>query len=289
MYLVTNTAPEGAVRKHLDWMRVRNLSPQTIYSRGRALARLSKHFDDGPVLYLDEGQMKAWQVERSRTLEPMSQRAEMSAVREFYRWAVREGLRDTDPTARLDLPRVPRRHPRPIPDALLARAIETADVETAAILGLGAFAGLRAMEIARLDWSEVELESSRPMVHVAKGKGGHSRSIRLSPVLVELLRALPTRRGPVIRRIDGKAGHNLPHRISSRANDYLHEQGITQTLHQTRHRFLTVTYQACQDLRAVQELAGHASPTTTAVYAAAASKVAQDAVLAAGTLDIPAA
>lgn len=284
---MTTQETEGAVRLHLRHMHVRGLTPQSIYNRSRALARLSKHVG-GPILYLDEPTLRAWQDARSDQLDPASRRGELSNVREFYRWAVVEGLRDTDPTTRLPMPRAPRRHPRPMADAALARVMALADPATAAILGLGAFCGLRACEIARLDWSEVDLDAVAPSVHVTKGKGGHSRTVPMSPVIVGLLRALPERHGPVIRRLDGKASHVAAHGISSRANRFLHEHGVTDTLHQTRHRFVTAAYQSCQDLRACQELAGHANPSTTALYAAAASNVAHDAVMAAGELAVPA-
>lgn len=280
--IMTNNLPkEGVIGHYLQHLRVRNLRPWTIYNRQCALGRLWR-WNGGPILYLTEDVLKRWQAQRATEIQPEPLRTEMSHHRQFYRWCVREGYRDDDPTLRLDLPRVPRHLPRPIRDELLAEAMAGADVETAAILALAAFAGLRACEIARLDWSEVGLGDRIPQIRVVEGKGGHGRIVPISTALAAALAALPHRRGPVIRRRDGGAGPNLPHRISQRTNRYLHQMGIVETLHQCRHRFASITYQECRDIRAVQELLGHASPTTTAIYAAAASETARAAVEAAG-------
>lgn len=276
-------AQEGVVSKYLDGLRLRGLRQWTVYNRQRALARL-RRWAGGPVLYLTEADLVKWQTQRSTEIQPEPMRTEMSAHRLFYQWCVREGLRGDDPTARIDLPRVARRVPRPIADKLLADAMAAADTATAAILGLAAFAGLRACEVAGLDWSEVGLTDHSPMLRVVEGKGGHTRLLPVSSALLATLGRLPERRGPVIRRLDGRPGRCKPHRISSRANEYLHGQGIRETLHQCRHRFASSTYQACQDIRAVQALLGHASPTTTAIYAAFSSTVARKAVEAAGHL-----
>lgn len=60
----------------------------------------------------------------------------------------------------------------------------------------------------------------------------------------------------------------MPSRVSQLSNAHLHGCGIRETLHQLRHRFGTLTYQATRDLRLVQELMGHADPASTAGYAA---------------------
>jgi integrase len=137
-----------------------------------------------------------------------------------------------------------------------------------------------------LEWSEVGIVDRQPLLRVTEGKGGHMRVVPLSSALAATLKGLPHRRGPVIPRADGRPGPNRAHRISQTANDFLHQMGIVETLHQCRHRFATSAYQACQDIRAVQDLLGHASPTTTAIYAASASAVARSAVEAAGQLDL---
>ncbi len=276
-------APEGVVVRHLDWMRVRNLSPLTITGRRSALRRLSAHLG-GPVLYATADELKGWQAARSRVLSPATRRTELSHVREFYRWTVDEGFRTDDPTARLPMPRAPRRVPRPIDDRALADVLARADAPTAAILGLAAFAGLRACEVARLDWSEITTRGDVPLLHVACGKGGRSRTIPLSPALITLLEALPHRRGPVILRADGGAGYTTANAITKRASRHLHELNHPETLHMLRHRFATAAYRAVRDIRAVQEALGHASPTTTSIYAAAAVGVAREAVMGAGVL-----
>lgn len=272
---------EGVVSRYLEHMQVRNLRTWTIYCRGRALARLG-NWAGGPILYLTEVQLKDWQTMRSKQVSPEALRTDTSHLRQFYRWVQREGFRVDDPTARLIMPRVHRRLPRPIADALLAEAMLGADPHTKAILALAALAGLRACEIAQLDWSEVGLVDEKPHLRIEEGKGGKGRHVPLSAPLIAVLRELPVRRGPVIPRLNGEPGPNPAHRISTRANEYLHQMGIRETLHQCRHRFATAAYRACQDIRAVQELLGHASPTTTAIYAASASAVAIEAVDAAG-------
>lgn len=277
------STPEGIVTRYLDHLRVRNLRPWTIYNRRQALHRLSL-WAGGPVLYLTEQDLQAWQAQRSKEIQPEPVRTELSNVRQFYRWAQREGFRTDEPTLRLEMPRASRRLPRPIRDAKLIEAMAAADIYTQAILALAAFAGFRACEIAQLDWSEVGIGDRSPQIRIVEGKGGHGRTVPISTALDSTLRQLPHRRGPVVPRLDGLPGPAKPHRISSRANIFLHEMGIEETLHQCRHRFATVAYQACQDIRAVQDLLGHASPTTTAIYAASSSAVAVAAVEAAGTL-----
>lgn len=274
---------QGIVARHLDHLTARGLADTTIRARRGVLDRLERHLQR-PVLYATGSELLDWQVERAKTTSTATRHTEICHVREFYRWAVRERFIDEDPTTRLQLPRIPRRRPRPMRDRALLTVMQHAQPADAAILGLAAFAGLRAIEIARLDWSELWLDQEQPTLHVRAGKGGHSRTVPVSPALALLLVALPNRRGPVIPRSDGRYDHNSANAISLRAGRLLRAHGIEQTLHQARHRFGTATYQACRDIRAVQELMGHASPTTTAIYAEVAPGVAWEACHAAGTL-----
>ncbi len=276
---------EGAVNQHLRHLKVRNLRATSISNRRYVLKRLAG-WAHGPILYLTESQLEEWQNNRAEQVVPGTLRMEMTSIREFYKWCVREGLRKDNPADRLDMPRVPRGLPGAMEDVDLARAIAAADPRVAAILALAAFAGLRACEIARLDWSEVTITGTAPQLRVVDGKGGKGRVLPVSAALAAILAVLPHRHGPVITQPNGHAGHCKPHRVSQLANVYLHapEMGIKKSLHKCRHRFATVTYAACRDIRSVQELMGHSSPTTTAIYAAAPPDAARQAVEAAGSL-----
>lgn len=277
---------EPLVDRWLGWLRASGASDVTINTYRGELRRLQQ-WAGGPILYLDHDRLTTWQIERSATVGVASLRCSMSAHRSFYRWALDERLITEDPTRRLRMPRAPRRLPRPMEEQDVAHALADGGVQEAAIIALAGFAGLRACEIARLDWSEVRLDGPEPILRVVKGKGGTERVVDISPELARYLKALPgSRRGPVIRRRDGQAGHASPARVSQIANRFLDDLGIDATLHQLRHRFGTVMYDVSGgDLRAVQEALGHASPTSTAIYTRVSRRNIRAAVVAAGRLN----
>lgn len=285
---------EPLAARHLSWMRLANKRNTTIYARERTLIRLTG-WAQGPILYLSADQLatyQAWRAEGDREHDPIgsaSQRVEVSHLREFYRWAVREGLRKDDPTGRLVMPKRKDYGARPLDDAVIAEALDRADPYIAAILGLARFAGLRACEIARLDWRDLRLGASPAMLTVREGKGGYTRTVHVSLALVELLRRLPERTGPVIPRADGEGGYNTAPRISQRAAKFLHEEMGTaagETLHALRHSFGTAMYGASMDLRSVQEEMGHRSVATTQIYTAVGNKAKAQAVEAASVLHV---
>jgi integrase/recombinase XerC len=198
-------------------------------------------------------------------LSASSKAGELAAIRGYCKWAVKHGIIEADPTRLIDRPRLPRRVPRPIEEATLAVALTHAPRDILVILCLAAFCGLRAGEISALEWSDVRRDTL--LLH---GKGDKERIVPLHPLAKAALDNLPgKRRGPVLQRRDYQSGPVPPHRISQWANKYLHDNGITETLHQLRHRYGSLCYQLSNgDIRMVQDLMGHASPVTTAGYAA---------------------
>lgn len=251
--------PSGLTAKYLESLRSANYAASTIYKRGRIIVRFRLVVGLDP-LEADEHQFIGWWT--GLTLAPHSRAVELSSLRHYCKWAVRHDYIAKDPSRLLDRPRVGRRYPRPIDEVSLARAIAAADRETRVILCLAAFGGLRACEIAALDWADVQRDTV--LLH---GKGNKERVVPLHPFIVETLNLLPgKRRGPVIIRRDGVLGHVMPQMISQRANHHLHDLGIPETLHQLRHRFATQLYQLSRDIRLCQDVLGHASPDTTALY-----------------------
>jgi integrase len=148
-------------------------------------------------------------------------------------------------------------------------------------LVLAGWAGLRAKEIALLRRETVLDTATPPVILVAADatKGHRERIVPASPfVLAELRTAGLPRAGWVFPRRDGRPGPLAPWTVSHLANRHLRESGTAATLHQCRHRFATVLYQQTHDLRLVQELLGHVSPETTALYSAYDRAGAADAV-----------
>lgn len=256
------------VATHLGYLEQRGQTADTIYCRRRALARLAAALGK-PLLDATEQDLAAWR--RDLSVGPDTVVHYVSHAREFYRWAVRVGLIEHNPAENLPVPKLGRRLPRPIGEDELLAAVTSAPERIRPWLVLAGWAGLRAKEIAYLRRENVQETRVRPLlviVHDAT-KGHRERAVPMSAFVLGELRAagLP-RAGWVFRRHDGRPGPNRPWTVSHLASAWLHECGSAATLHMLRHRFLTLVQQERHDLRLTQELAGHASPATTAIYTA---------------------
>lgn len=273
---------EAVVTRHLRWFESRKVSPASVQIRRQTLERLSR-WAQGPILYLSTADLDRWQQDRAKHLSASSLRSEITQVQQFYAWAVRDDLLPSDPSALLSKPRARRRLPRPADDSMIRASLAAAEPGDKLIIALSALAGLRAAEIATLSWNMVDLTGRRLII---TGKGGRDRVVPISTSLLKYLEAAPgTRKGPVIRRQDGRPGHTTPARIGQRAGYVFRMLGYEGArLHQCRHRLATRALEACHDVRVVQEILGHAELSTTATYTAVSTASRMDAVEAAGDL-----
>lgn len=278
---VVHYAECGILRRHLAWMEARGRRPNTVYTRGHVVRRLGAAIAPVPVLEATEGDIEAWRaVIASRT--PKSVLAYCSGVREFYAWALSEGLRDGNPAARLVLPRKPTYLPRPISEADLTLALDTAPPRVRIWLVLAAWCGLRAIEVALLRRESIRETADPPVliVEAAATKGGrHARVVPLSPYVVEELAAygLPAS-GWAFPRKDGLPGPNAAGRVSQLGTRALHKAGLDDTFHSLRHRFGTQAWRVSHDLLVVQHLLGHLDVRTTTTYTLFDDKAAAAAV-----------
>lgn len=190
---------------------------------------------------------------------PAARKSARTSVRVFFAWAVREGLIETNPAiAIIPVPQV-RAVPRPCPDALISDAMAVAAPRVRLAIEIMATCGLRRDECARVRASDVEPVGQGWVLRV-RGKGGHERAVPCPPLLA---RRIAAARGWVFP--GGANGHvsaGWLGKLISRAlpGDW--------TPHKIRHRYATVAYGHSYDLRAVQELLGHASVSTTQIYTA---------------------
>lgn len=218
---------------------------------------------------------------------PETRKGMRAAVRGFYRWGLITGRIERDPAALLPSVRVPRALPKPTPMHVARVALDHPCRRTRLMVALALFAGLRRAEVAAVRTDDLVDDLIGRSLRIV-GKGSRERLIPLDDALAAEIAACP--RGYLFPgREDGHLSAQHVGVLLRRALDERHSG------HTLRHRFATSAYDATRDLRTVQELLGHASPTTTARYVSipdGAMRAAVDAVrtqMSAAALDMPAA
>jgi site-specific recombinase XerD len=242
----------------------KNLAAQYISTTRQTLTRIERSLGV-PLEDATEEQLADWYADVTVTLKPETRGIYLAHVAGFYGWLVRERIRADDPTIRLARPKNKRGMPRPISDASLRLALKSAPGNVRTFLILGAYAGLRAGEMAGLHREDIQVDADPPVLIVRDGKGGKQRVVPLHPLVVDELAFLP-QSGPLFLNRFGD--QIAPNSVSARVGRHLRSLGLTESLHQCRHAFATNVYRQSLDLRLTQELCGHADPKTTARYAA---------------------
>jgi len=211
--------------------------------------------------------------------KPRSTARQLSSFRRFFRYIMREGLRDSDPTADIEMPRIGRTLPKTLTedqvDALLQapNTDEPLGFRDRAMLELLYATGLRVSELINLKQSQVNFNQG---VLRIVGKGDRERLIPLGEESQRWLRdfidgprmeillerqteyLFPTRRGD---RMTRQAFWHIIKR-------YAEKSGIGKKLspHSLRHAFATHLLNRGADLRVVQLLLGHSDLSTTQIY-----------------------
>lgn len=201
--------------------------------------------------------------------------------------------RTDGPAAAIRVPSKPRMRCRALEDhdasLLAAAARRRGDRKGLAVL-LGLYTGLRRNEIATLRWSDVDPEGWLTVV----GKGNVTRVCPLHPSLHPTLERQRETRRPSRRGHDwifrGRWGAPVnPTTIWTWVREVAHDAGLPAVpTHVLRHTALATALDNCRDLRAVQELAGHAWPETTAGYTRVTRNRLVDAVGAICYGEVPA-
>lgn len=205
-----------------------------------------------------------------------------AAIRNFTSWAMREGILASDPAALLSSPRADQRLPSPLDESDARALLNTARDEAAAggasqirnwaILELTYACGLRVSEICALDISSLNREALTVRV---VGKGNKERVVPYGPPAADALDHWLVRGRPQLAgersghalflgdkggRIDPRVVRSMVHKMAARAG--VHDIAP----HGLRHSTATHLLQGGADLRAVQEILGHSSLSTTQRY-----------------------
>jgi integrase/recombinase XerD len=222
----------------------------------------------------------------TRGFASTSQARKLSVLRQFFKFLYSEGLRSDDPTGTLDGPRRERALPKTMSEAETSRLLDRANLEATekpddlAALRLHALVevlyatGLRVSELVSLPAS-VAARDER--FFVVKGKGNKERLVPLSLKARQAMRAWQAARtahatfagSPYLFPAASETGY-LPRQVFARELKSLAARaGIASAKispHVLRHAFASHLLQNGADLRAVQQLLGHADISTTQIY-----------------------
>ena len=279
------------VQAYLQHLRVeRRLAPRTLAMYTEALLRLQAYAQASTVdlLAAQPQHLRGWVVMlRTRGLAARSIAIALAAWRGWYRWCGRQGLVHSNPVDGLRPPKAA----KPLPKALsVEQAVALADdrsdeqgkpalaARDHAITELLYSSGLRTAELLGLD--VVASASASGWVDLADasahvlGKGSKRRSVPVGGAALAALRAWLLQRpllahaGEPALFVSQRGTRLTPNQLRNRLQAQAQRSGVPTRVHphMLRHSFASHVLQSSGDLRAVQELLGHASISTTQVY-----------------------
>ena len=258
----------------------RRLSPHTLKNYQRDLDNLCRFCDQQGIddwATIDEQHVRQYISQRHRQgLSGKSLQRELSAFRTFFRFLITEGLIKYNPATEVQAPRSRRKLPDTLDVDKVKRLVEIKGddpltVRDRAILELFYSSGLRLSELLSLDLMDIDQQEG--LVQVT-GKGNKTRRIPIGRhALTAMTHWLKVRNDLVANDENAifvsQHGHRLAARtVQKRLKDWAKKQGIDVRVypHLLRHSFASHVLESSQDLRAVQELLGHADISTTQIY-----------------------
>ncbi|MBT0727536.1 tyrosine recombinase XerC [Rosenbergiella australiborealis] len=265
---------------YLRFLRVeRQLSPLTITNYQRQLQVICQFFEStslGSWQQLTPVLIRAMAAKSRRDgLKAASLALRLSALRSFLDWQVSQGLLPANPAKGIATPRAARPLPKNIDvdsvDQLLAIDLQDPlSVRDRTMLEVMYGGGLRLSELVNLDCQHLELESGEVWV---MGKGSKERRLPIGKTAVEWLVRWLEMRELFLPEDNAVFISQQGRRISTRnVQKRFAQWGVLQGInthihpHKLRHSFATHMLESSGDLRAVQELLGHANLSTTQIY-----------------------
>lgn len=200
----------------------------------------------------------------------------LSSLRTFYNYLIRESITSHNPANDISPPKSGKKLPNTLDVDQTVRLIEIEDkdilsIRDKAIMELFYSCGLRVSELVSLDLNHVDLRSKETRV---TGKGNKTRIVHIGSKAVEAINKWIKVRDNLCN-IDEEAlfvsqkGKRISVRtVQQRVKDWAKEQGISCNVHphMLRHSFASHMLESSGDLRAVQEMLGHADISTTQIY-----------------------
>lgn len=264
----------------------RGASPNTLAAYGRDLSEYAEFLGSrgthGPDDVTREDVTAFIGSLRARSLAPKSIERKVAALKGFHKFLVREGLTENHPTARLPLPKVPERLPDVISiddvDRLLAQPFRDGalGLRDRALLEMLYGCGFRVSEIIGLD--VIDVDHGEGFIRVF-GKGSKERAVPIGGMAWNALDAYLKAGRPFLRPkssvraaesavfLNNRGGRLSRQSVFRMVRDHGAAVGLEGLHpHTLRHSFATHMLEGGADLRALQEMLGHADISTTQVY-----------------------
>ena len=264
---------------HLE--QERRMSIHTVSAYQRDLNRC--------IVFMEEHDLSMWNVMKTKQVrlfiaqlnrEGLSGRSiqrHLSSLRSFYRYLIREEKVLTNPAQVVQAPKAAKRLPSTLDVDQVSGLLDHVDQESfigcrdKAMMELFYSSGLRLAELARLDCRDIDLADK--LVYVT-GKGNKARVLPIGGQALKAIQLWLENRDKeglfeAVALFITKQGGRLGVRsIQQRLKFWGKKQGISDHVHphRLRHAFASHMLEATGDLRAVQELLGHADISTTQVY-----------------------
>ena len=270
--------PPGAIERYLESLRTgRRLAAHTLAAYGRDAALLQSLAGGRALASLTGHDIRRFVATlHGKGLAPRSLARVLCAWRGLFDWLVRHREAAANPCAGVRAPRGPRRLPEALSPDEAVRLVSIEDdsglgTRDRAIFELAYSSGLRVSELTGLDLGAVDAASGEVRV---TGKGSKTRIVPVGRHALEALaawlaaRALLAAPGEPALFV-GRSGRRVsPREVQRRIKRWAALAGITADVHphMLRHSFASHVLQSSGDLRAVQEMLGHASIASTQVY-----------------------
>ncbi|OON60047.1 tyrosine recombinase XerC [Massilia sp. KIM] len=287
-------ASDWAARYLGELATQRQLSPHTVgaYRRDLAeLAQLAGHHDWARLTHFDIRRFAARLHAGGQSARSIARK--LSGWRGFYAWLSRQTALPANPVEGVRAPKRPKTLPKALPVDHAVQLMEAnthghpepAELCNRAMFELLYSSGLRVSELAGLDLAYQDAGKGTPASLgwfdraagevVVTGKGGKMRRVPVGGPAREALDAWlavrpPSRDGSAALFLSARATRISPRVVQARLKDHALRAGMPMHVHphMLRHSFASHLLQSSGDLRAVQELLGHASITSTQVYTA---------------------
>jgi integrase/recombinase XerC len=258
----------------------RRLSPHTLANYSRAVDVLFGLKEKTPLRDLDAAQVRRFVARlHAAGLSGRTLALTLSAWRGLYHWLARHQGYAANPVQGVRAPKSPRRLPKALSVEQAQQLLEAPAAQTPALVRDRAMfellysSGLRLGELVALDLDDGRLDLRQGEVTVT-GKGARTRTVPVGGRAREALRDWLKARALIARPAEralfvGARGARIaPGTVEARLRAWAKRQGLGAAVHphMLRHSFASHVLESSQDLRAVQEMLGHASISTTQIY-----------------------